>query len=113
MSKTYGLIGDDGEIWTVYHTLSELNGREYVELVENYTWEVSDYTDPVTGKNYITIDRLAQAFDELCHATGMKKKALAQICGKNVATFSRYCSGQVPVPLLVWNKVNEFKISKK
>ena len=111
MKKLYGII-EDGEVLTAYTTLAELNGRDYVELTENYTWEGSDYTDPVTGKNYITIDRLAAAFNELCASTGMKKKALAQICGKNVATFSRYCSGQVPVPLLVWNKVNEFKINK-
>jgi hypothetical protein len=110
MSKTYGLIGDDGEILTVYHTLAELNGREYVELVENYIWEGSDYTDTATGKNYITIDRLAAAFNELCASTGMKKKALAQICGKDAATFSRYCSRAIPVPMLVWEKVKGFKI---
>lgn len=109
MKKLYGII-EDGEVLTAYTSLAEVNGREYVELVENYTWEPSDYTDPVTQVNYITPERLAQAFDELCHATGMKKKALAQICGKTDATFSRYCSGQVPVPVLVWNKVNEFKI---
>ena len=112
MSKIYGLIGDDGEIWTVYNSLAELNGREYVELVENYTWEMSDYTDPVTGKNYITIARLAAAFNELCASTGMKKKALAQICGKNVATFSRYCSGAIPVPVLIWDRVKEFVVKR-
>ena len=109
MKRIYGIVDEaTGEVMTTattYHIGS-------VELTENYTWEESDYTDPVTGKNYITIDRLAAAFNELCASTGMKKKALAQICGKNVATFSWYCSGQVPVPLLVWNKVNEFKINK-
>lgn len=105
MKRIYGIIDElTGEVMTTattYHIGS-------VELVENYTWEESDYTDPVTGKNYITIDRLADAFNELCARTGMKKKALAQICGKNVATFSRYCSGQIQVPRLVWDKVAEY-----
>ena len=53
-------------------------------------------------------DLSADAFDELCRRTGMKKGALAKICGKTPATFSRYCSGICPVPRLVWEKVKEF-----
>ena len=54
---------------------------------------------------------LAFLFDELCKSTGMKKSALAKICGKNAATFSRYCSGAPPVPQLAWDKVSEYKQS--
>lgn len=108
MKKLYGLVGDDGEIWATYSTLAELNGRDFVELVENYTWEGSDYTDPETGINYITTERLAAAFDALCDRTGMKRKTLAGICGKHITSFSAYSSGKTPVPRLVWDKVKEF-----
>lgn len=109
MKKLYGLVGDDGEIWEAYNTLAELNGREYIELVENYTWEESDYTDHVTQVNYISVERLSAAFDALCDRTGMKKSALAKVCGKHITTFSRYFSGLTPVPQLVWEKVKEFE----
>lgn len=108
MKKLYGLIGDDGEIWEAYQSPVELNGRDFVELVENFTWEKSDYTDPVTGINYITTERLAEAFNALCDRTGMKRKNLAGICGKHITSFSAYSSGKTPVPRLVWEKVQEF-----
>lgn len=106
--KKYGIL-EEGEVLTAYTTLAEVNGRDYIELVENYTWEPSDYTDPETGINYIEAGKMAKMFDDLCHATGMKKKALAQICGKHVTSFSGYTSGKTPVPRLVWEKVSEFK----
>lgn len=108
MKKLYGLIGDDGEIWTAYQSPVELNGRDFVELVENYTWDKSDYTDPVTQVNYISIEHLAAAFDALCDRTGMKRNALAKVCGKHITSFCNYTSGKTPVPRLVWDKVKEF-----
>lgn len=60
---------------------------------------------PADGQNWITVDRLAMAFEALCEKTGMKKSALAKRCGKNPATFSRYFSGETPVPELVWKMV--------
>lgn len=50
----------------------------------------------------------AAAFAELVARTGMKKGALAAACGKNPATFSRYLSGALPVPVLVREKVESF-----
>lgn len=50
----------------------------------------------------------ATAFAELVARTGMKKGALAAACGKNPATFSRYLSGALPVPVLVREKVESF-----
>lgn len=90
-------------------TIIENGVREYIELVENFTWEEPDYTDPETGINYIEAGKMAKAFDDLCHATGMKKKALAKLCGKNPATFSRYIAGSSPVPRLVWECVSRYK----
>jgi hypothetical protein len=110
MKKLYGVCDeDDGVIYTAYRTEEECGGLPHVELVENYTWEVSDWTDAKNGTNYIAVDRVAKAFRELCKSTKMKKQALAQICGKTPATFSRYCSGVCPVPRLVWDKVESLK----
>lgn len=107
MKKVYGVYDeDDGVIYTVYQTEEECGGLPHVELVEDYTWEVSDWSDSATGTNYIRADRLAFLFDELCKSTGMKKSALAKICGKTPVTFSRYCSGETPVPELVWREVD-------
>ena len=106
MKKLYGIIETDGEIISVCPP-DDIGGRDAVEVVENPTWEVSDFTDRSTGTNYIRTDRLAFLFDELCAKTGMKKKALAERCGKSVVTFSRYCNGVIPVPPLVWEKVEE------
>lgn len=107
MKKLYGIL-EDGEVLTACQTLAEVGGRDYIELTENYTGEPSDYTDPVTQVNYITPERLAAAFDAMCDRTGMKRSALAEVCGKHNTTFSRYASGLSPVPRLVWEKVAEF-----
>lgn len=48
-------------------------------------------------------------FNALCKSTGMKKKELAEICGKSAVQFSKYCNGISPVPRLVWDKVSEFR----
>ena len=108
MKKLYGVC-DNGEVYAVYSSPAECPGLETVELVENPTWERGEYSDPRTDTAYIRVDHLAFLFDELCKSTGMKKSALAKICGKNAATFSRYCSGETPVPQLVWDKVSKFK----
>lgn len=108
--KLYGVYDeDDGEVYAAYESLDEVNGLEYIEMVENFTWEMSDWTDPVTQENYIATDRLAKAFQELCESTGMKKLHLAKICGRDPSTFSRYLAGDNPVPRLVWERVEEFK----
>jgi hypothetical protein len=105
----YGVFDeDDGEIYAVYSTPEECAGLPSVEMVRNFTWEPSDWTDKETGEGYIAVDTLAEAFCDLCRRTGMKKGALAKMCGKTPATFSRYCSGICPVPRLVWDKVKEF-----
>lgn len=107
--KLYGVTDDDtGEVYAVYTTPEAVPGLDTVLLVENYTWEQSDWTDPVTQENYIRIDHLAEAFNNLCRKTGMKKKELAKICGKSAVTFSKYCNGDTPVPQLVWEKVESF-----
>lgn len=108
MKKLYGVC-DDGEVYAVYSSPAECAGLETVELVENPTWEPSDWTDHRSGTNYIRVDRLAFLFDELCKSTGMKKSALAAACGRTNAMFSRYCSGIAPVPRLIWEKVESFK----
>lgn len=110
MKKIFGVFDEeDGVIYTVYQTEEECGGLPHVELVPNPTWEQSDWTDNDTGEGYIAADRLAEAFNDLCRRTGMKKGALAKICGKTPATFSRYCSGVCPVPRLVWDKVESLK----
>lgn len=106
----YGVYDEDsGEVYEVYPTAEACAGLPAVELVENFTGEPSDWTCPVTAVNYIAVDRLAEAFRELCKSTGMKKGALAKICGKNPNMFTRYCQGTTPVPKLIWEKVAEFK----
>lgn len=58
------------------------------------------------------IDKLIAAkFDKLCKLTKMKKKDLADLCGKTAETFYRYCSGDRPIPPLVYEKIEQ--ISKK
>lgn len=104
MKKLYGVC-DDGEVYAVYSSPAECPGLETVELVENPTWRMSDWTDHKTGTNYIRADRLAFLFDDLCRRTGVQKKVLAKQCGKSAVTFSRYCSGETPVPELVWREV--------
>lgn len=107
--RIYG-IEDEFGIYKLCKSLAEVpEGDKMVELVENLTWEASDYTDPDTGINYIRIKRQAQEFDKMCRSTGMKKKSLAEICAKSPMAFTKYCSGAVPVPRLVWEKVAEFK----
>ena len=105
MKKLYGVCDQHGEVYAVYSSPDECAGLETVELVENPTWEKSDFTDILTGENYIRTDRLASMFNELCKRSGMRKKALAERCGKTPVTFSRYCSGVTPVSELVWREV--------
>ena len=107
--KLYGIEdGTDGYIYAAYKSPADVPGLDTIELVENYTWEPSDWTDHQTGINYIRLDKLAFLFDELCDRTAMKKKELAKICGKSAVQFSKYCKGISPVPRLVWEKVKEF-----
>lgn len=108
--KLYGVYDEsDGEVYAVYRKPEEVKDLPHVELVENFTWEMSDWTDPATQVSYIATDRLAKAFRDLCDSTGMKKSALAKVCDRNPATFSRYFAGDNPVPRLVWERVEEFK----
>lgn len=107
--RIYG-IEDELGIYKLCKSPAEVpEGDSIVELVENLTWEQSDYTDSKTGKNYIRIERQSEAFDKLCKSTGIKKKDLAKICGKSAVSFTKYCSGLVPIPKLVWDKVKEFE----
>ena len=108
--KLYGIEDEtDGVIYAVYNSPDEVPGLDTVELVENPTWEPSDWTDKVTGTNYIRADKLADLFNDLCDQTGIKKKELAKICGKSAVQFSKYCTGAAPVPLLVWDKIKQFE----
>ena len=111
--KLYGVYDDNGDIYAVYRSPEEVPGLDTVVLVENMTWEMSDYTDPKTKTNYIKIERQAQIFDQMCKETGIKKKELAQICGKSAVQFSKYCNGYSPVPPLVWDKVKNLKKAVK
>lgn len=108
--KLYGVADDAGEIYAAYRSPEEVPGLETVLLVENFTWEESDWTDPVTQENYISAERLAELFNALCIKTGIKKKELAKICGKTAVTFSRYCSGETPVPRLIWDRVSTIEL---
>lgn len=109
MKHIYG-ITHDGEIYAVCQT--EVQARNIddnpVDLVPNCTWNASDYTDN-DGRNWISVQRLAESFRELVKKTGMKKKSLAEICGKSAVQFSKYLSGESAVPVLVWEKVAQFK----
>ena len=100
MKKVYGFVDSDGFIYAADETW----GLEKVELVPNYTWEQSDFTDP-EGNNWIAVERLAALFDDLCKQTGMKKSALSSLCGVTASTFSRYCNGAIPVPASVWRVI--------
>jgi hypothetical protein len=111
--KLYGIEDDNGDIYAVYMSPAEVQGHKTVELVENITCEMSDYTDPKTRTNYIRIERQAQVFDQMCKETGIKKKELAQICGKSAVQFSKYCNGSSPIPPLVWDKVKSLKKAVK
>lgn len=53
----------------------------------------------------ITVDRTAKVFCEMCKATGLKKSAIAKMCGVTPNTISRYCTGFSPVPQAVWKLV--------
>lgn len=97
MKRLYGYTDTDGEIYAADETWT----LDKVELVPNPTWEQSDFTDS-EGGNWIRVERLAALFDDLCKSTGMTKKSLATLCGVTASTFSRYCSGDVPVPVSIW-----------
>lgn len=105
MKMIFGIIDESGEVYTAYNTEDEARGLNYVPLVENFTWEPSDWTDS-ENRNWIRVSTLANAFDNLCRSTGVKKTVLASICHKNATTFSRYCSGMTPVPRLIWEAVD-------
>ena len=104
MKKLYGIM-EDGEI--IDTSTSPSLGS--VELVPNYTWEKSDYTDE-DRKNWIIADRLADLFGKLCDSTGMTQKALAEYCGKTPQTFCNYLKGKTPGPLSVWRLVEQRKL---
>lgn len=93
--------------WNENFEVVETSKEETLEhnhlLVENPTWEVSDWSED--GVNYILADRLTKLFDEMCQRTGMKSKDLAARIGKTECTFSRYRNGGSVVPVLVWNEV--------
>lgn len=101
MRKIYGFVDSDGFIYAA----DDVWSLDKVELVPNPTWEQSDYTDP-EGNNWIASDRLAELFNDLCKKSGMRKSALAALCGVSVSTFSRYCNGASPVPAAVWQVVD-------
>lgn len=104
MKRLYGKF-EDGEIISAENSQS----LGSVELVPNYTWEQSDFTDP-EGNNWIIADRLAQLFGELCDSTGMTRKALAAYCGKTSKTFSNYVTGKSPVPMAIWKLVEQRRL---
>lgn len=106
--KLYGVTDESGEIYAAYRSPDDVPGLDTVVLVENYTWEPSDWTDSETGINYIVLEKLAKLFNALCLKTGIKKKELAKICGKSAVQFSKYCNGISPVPRLVWEKVESY-----
>lgn len=108
----YGVYDEDDEdmeIYAAYKTLDEVGGLPYIEMVENYIWAMSDWTDPETGVNYIGIDALADEFACLCRATGLKKSEIAKLCGISQSALNGYLSGAVAVPQEIWERVQEFR----
>lgn len=105
MEKLYAKYNENFE---VVETSKEETLEHNHMLVENPTWEMSDWSED--GTNYIICERLAELFNDLCRSTGIKKKDLAKICGKSAVQFSKYCNGTSPVPKLVWDRVKDFEI---
>jgi hypothetical protein len=112
MKTLYGCADDTGEIYTAYNSPDEAPGLDLITLYENPTWEDSDFTSK-DGTNYIRADRLAYLFNELCNRSGMKKKAIAALCGKTPTHISRYCKGLAPIPVLVWQAVERLANDRK
>lgn len=53
----------------------------------------------------INAKKMTILFMTLVKATGMKKSELAKRCGVTPEHFSRYCTGKVNVPPLVWKEI--------
>ena len=105
MKRIYGIADGNGGVSGVTSEWS----LEAVELVPNPTWEQDDYTAE-DESHWIRADRLAFLFNELCHSTGMTKKALAAYCGVSPQSFSNYISGKHPVPIAIWRLVEQRKL---
>lgn len=106
MKRLYG-IKKQGEI--ISASAEEVPGA--VEMVQHFTDNAPDFTDD-KGGHWITVEHLAELFNELCGRTGMKKQVLATLCGKSAVSFSRYCNGVNPVPFAIW-KIVEMEVRKR
>ncbi|MBR0422939.1 MAG: helix-turn-helix domain-containing protein [Clostridia bacterium] len=80
-----------------------------MDYVEDFTGGKPEYTD-AEGRAWITPDTLAQRFRDLCAATGMTGKALAEYTGVTAVTLSGYRTGKSPVPRSVWRLVETRKL---
>lgn len=112
MRRLYAVADDKGEINAYFRTAAEAEeaadaGDVVLPLVPNYTWfERSDMTDGA-GINWIRVDRLARSFARLVRRTGLKREALADMCGVSAASMSHYTNGVSPVPPLVFDRVEQ------
>ena len=104
--ELYGVLDSEGNIYAVYWSPDD-PGPDTIQLIENYTDAPSDWICRKTGKQYIRTDHLASLFRELTER--ISTESLSAICG-NYSTLLCYLSGSLPVPQLIWDKVNSLKI---
>jgi len=109
MRRLYAVADSKGEINAYFRTAAEAEaaadaGDVVLPIVPNVTWERSDMTDG-DGVNWIRVDRLARAFARLVRRTGLKRAALAAMCGVSATSMSHYTNGSSPVPALVFQHV--------
>lgn len=58
---------------------------------------------------YITVDRTAEVFCEMCKKSGLKKSEFAKICGISQTALNQYLTGAVAVPQEILERVQDFR----
>lgn len=64
---------------------------------------------PGLDHQYITVDRTAEVFCEMCKKSGLKKSEIAKICGISQTALNQYLTGAVAVPQEIWERVQDFR----
>lgn len=99
--RRYAVI-DAGDILNIYMTEKEACNKaaedeEVVEMIENYFWIPSDWTDP-EGTNWIFIDRHLDEMKRLIKSTGMTQRAIAGLLNVHANTVHYWTSGKNDPP---------------